>query len=55
MLELHRLTLFAGVIAQKKNPWAVNVGSKHDETEIYNRVTSLRCTTIHCLQSFNFI
>ena len=35
MLELYRLTLFAGFIAQKKNPQAVNVGSKHDETEIY--------------------
>ena len=40
MLELYRLTLFAGLIAhKKKNPWAVNVDSKHDETEIYNRIT----------------
>ena len=27
---------------------------KHDETEICNCITLLRCTTLHCLQSFNF-
>ena len=48
-------TVSQGLLRREKNPQAVNVGSKHDETEIYNRITSLRCTTLHCLQNFNFI
>ena len=37
-------TVSPGLLRRKKKPLAVNVGSKHDETEIYNRITSLRCT-----------
>ena len=47
MLELYRLTLFAGLIVQKKKPQEVNVGSKHDETEIYN------CKTVNIASMHN--